>query len=57
MKRFMRSLPVEELDSSVSQASGGNRVNRILEKISLRDVSLDDRRKEALKPLFLTRYE
>ncbi len=28
-----------------------------LERVSLRDVPLEDRRKEAKKPLFLTRYE
>jgi len=28
-----------------------------LGKISLKDVPLEDRRKEAKKPLFLTRYE
>ncbi len=28
-----------------------------LERVSLKDVPLEDRRKEAKKPLFLTRYE
>jgi hypothetical protein len=28
-----------------------------LENVSLKDVPLEDRRKEAEKPLFLTRYE
>lgn len=29
----------------------------ILETVSLRDVPLEERRREAQKPLFLTRYE
>ena len=33
------------------------RLSENLESISLKDVPLEDRRKEAKKPLFLVRYE
>jgi len=33
------------------------RLSKRLQCISLRDVSLEDRRREAKKPLFLIRYE
>ena len=33
------------------------RLGKKLEFVSLKDVPLEDRRKEAKKPLFLTRYE
>ncbi len=35
----------------------GNRLNRFLESVSLKDVSLEERRREARKPLYLLRYE
>lgn len=35
----------------------GNRLNRFLETVSLKDVSLEERRREAKKPLYLLRYE
>lgn len=34
-----------------------NQLSRFLEKVSLRDVSLEERRREAKKPLYLLRYE
>jgi hypothetical protein len=33
------------------------RLHRNPENVSLKDMTLEDRRKEANKPLFLTRYE
>jgi hypothetical protein len=47
----------EELRSSLQKAALGERLDEILENVSLKYVSLEERRKEAQKPLFLTRYE
>ena len=44
------------LNKNFDRAKRG-RLSQKLESISLRDVSLKDRRKEAKKPLFLIRYE
>ena len=42
----------KNFDKAKSERLGGK-----LEFVSLKDVPLEDRRKEAKKPLFLTRYE
>jgi hypothetical protein len=39
------------------QELGENGLNASLEKISLKGISLEERRKEAKKPLYLVRYE
>jgi hypothetical protein len=54
-----RPLTDEELDSaSVGKTkAGGNEVNDVVQKISLENVSLEERRKEAKKPMYLVRYE
>jgi hypothetical protein len=44
------------LNKNFDRAKRG-RLSQKLKCISLRDVSLEDRRKEAKKPLFLIRYE
>ena len=44
------------LNKNFDRAKRG-RLSEKLESISLRDVPLEDRRKEAKKPLFLIRYE
>ncbi len=43
-------LPAEQIES------GGESLS-LLQKIALQDVPLDERRKEANKPLYLKRYE
>lgn len=54
-----RSLTHEdfELEPDAHLDSGGKGLNGILEKASLKNVSLEERRKEAKKPLYLVRYE
>ena len=52
-----RSLMDEELRASSQEKSGDERLAEILENVSLKDISLEERRREANKPLFLTRYE
>jgi hypothetical protein len=47
----------EELRSSLQKAISEERFDEILENVSLKYVSLEERRKEAQKPLFLIRYE
>jgi hypothetical protein len=47
----------EELRSSLQKAAIEERLDEILENVSLKYVSLEERRREAQKPLFLTRYE
>ena len=55
-KRIRRPLLEDELSTNQSDV-GGEQMNVLLEKISLKDVPLDERRKEASKPLYLERYE
>ncbi len=47
----------EALRSSVSRRSVSERLVENAENVSLKDVALEERRKEAGKPLFLIRYE
>lgn len=47
----------EELRSSVPKQPVDERLAEMLENVSLKNISLEERRKEAGKPLFLTRYE
>jgi hypothetical protein len=51
--------PLTDEESSVEQKEiGGKRLDIMLERVSLRDVPLDERRREAKKPLYLVRnYE
>lgn len=47
-----------ESDSAEKNQSGGeNDMNDVIQKISLERVSLEERRREAKKPLYLVRYE
>ena len=55
-KRIRRPLLEDELSTNQSDV-GGEQMNVLLEKNSLKDVPLDERRKEASKPLYLERYE
>ena len=57
VKKSRRPVFDEELRSSLQKATIEERLDEILENVSLKYVSLEERRKEAQKPLFLTRYE
>ena len=57
VRKSRRSLMDEELRPSSQEKSGDERLAEILENVSLKDISLEERRREANKPLFLTRYE
>jgi hypothetical protein len=43
--------------SRLPQETTEERLDEMLENVSLKNVPLEERRKEAQKPLFLTRYE
>ena len=57
IKKSRRSLIDEKLRSSLQRESSGERLEKMLEYVSLKDMPLEERRKEAQKPLYLTRYE
>jgi hypothetical protein len=59
IRRIRRPLTDEELEieSAERNKQGGDDMNDFIERISLEDVSLEERRKEARKPLYLVRYE
>ena len=47
----------EEIRSTLQKETIEERLDEMLENVSLKYVPLEERRKEAQKPLFLTRYE
>jgi len=57
VRKSKRSLLDKELRSSSAKGATEERLDGMLEIISLKNVSLEERRREAQKPLFLTRYE
>lgn len=57
VRKSRRSVIYEELRSSVPKQPVDERLAEMLENVSLKNISLEERRKEAGKPLFLTRYE
>ena len=57
IKKSRRSLIDEEFRLSSQKESSEERLDEVLENASLKDVPLEERRKEAQKPLYLTRYE
>ncbi len=57
IKKSKRSLIDEELHPSAQKEMSEERLDELLENVSLQDVPLEERRKEAQKPLYLTRYE
>jgi hypothetical protein len=59
IKRISRSLAEDELDSksAINQSRGDRDLNDPTQKISIVNVSLEKRREEASKPLYLVRYE
>jgi len=56
VRKSRRSLIDKEIRSSLQAQVIGEHYE-ILENVSLKDVPLEERRKEAQKPLFLKRYE
>ena len=56
-KALWRSMLDKELRSSLQKETIEERLDEILENVSLKNVPLEERRKEANKPLYLTRYE
>jgi len=57
VRKSRRSLIGQELRSGVEEKSIDERLSEMVEYVSLKDIPLEERRKEANKPLFLTRYE
>ena len=57
VRKSRRSLIDEELRSNLEKKSSEERLSEMLENVSLKYVPLEERRREANKPLYLTRYE
>jgi hypothetical protein len=57
VRKSRRSLLDKELRPSLQKETTEERLAEMMENVSLKDVPLEERRKEAQKPLFLTRYE
>ena len=57
VRKSRRSLLDKELRSTLQKVTVEERLDEMLENVSLKDVPLEERRKEAQKPLYLTRYE
>jgi hypothetical protein len=57
IKKSKRSLIDEDLRSSSQKKTSDEHFEEMLDNVSLKDVPLEERRKEAQKPLYLTRYE
>ena len=57
VRKSRRSLLDKELRPSLQKETTEERLAEMIENVSLKDVPLEERRKEAQKPLYLTRYE
>jgi len=57
VRKSRRSLLDKELRPSLQKETSEERFDQMLENVSLKYVPLEERRKEAQKPLYLTRYE
>ena len=57
VRKSRRSLINGGLRSGVEEQSIDERLSEMVENVSLKDIPLEERRKEANKPLFLTRYD
>ena len=57
VRKSKRSLLDKELRSRLQKETIRESLDEMLENVSLKNVPLEERRKEAEKPLFLTRYE
>ncbi|MBN1244087.1 hypothetical protein JXA31_00665 [Candidatus Bathyarchaeota archaeon] len=57
VRKSRRPLIDEEFRSSLQKENIEEHLDEMLENVSLKNVPLEERRREAQKPLFLTRYE
>jgi hypothetical protein len=57
VRKTRKSLTNEDAQSSLEMKVNEERLGGMLETASLKDVPLEERRKEAQKPLYLVRYE
>jgi hypothetical protein len=57
VKKSRKSLLDAELRYRLQKEATEERLDEMLENVSLKNVPLEERRREAQKPLFLTRYE
>ena len=57
VRKSRRSLLDKKLRPTLQKETTEERLAEMIENVSLKDVPLEERRKEAQKPLFLTRYE
>ncbi len=57
VRKSRRSLLDKELRPDLQEKTVDEHLQEMLENVSLKDVPLEERRKEAKKPLYLTRYE
>ena len=57
VRKSKRPINDEELVSSIEKESLEEHLNEIQDNVSLKDVPLEERQKEAKKPLLLTRNE
>jgi len=57
VRKSRRSLMDKELREGLQEKTTDVRLTQIAENVSLKDMPLEERRKEANKPLFLARYE
>jgi hypothetical protein len=57
VRKWRRSLLDKELRPSLQKVTIEESFDEMLERVSLKDVPLEERRREAQKPLYLTRYE
>jgi hypothetical protein len=57
VRKSRRILIEERIRSGVEKKSIDEHLVEIVENVSLKDIPLEERRKEANKPLFLIRYD
>lgn len=57
VRKTRQSLQGEKNRSSLELEVNEDRLSQLLETASLKDMPLEERRKEAQKPLYLVRYE
>jgi len=57
VRKIRRVLPEEKVHSRVVVKVNEERLSEILETASLKNMPLEERRREANKPLYLVRYE
>jgi hypothetical protein len=57
IRQIRKPLTDDELESVATTKIRGGKIEGMLHKISLKDVPIEERHKEARKPLYLVRYE